>query len=294
MTSLQGQATLSGIYGMLEAGERGFATAAENMPTQSLKILMKYYAQQHAHFKTEILAELERLGQTEKPWSSIPGMIHRGRISIFAALAEKAQREKIILGEIALGEQAAARAFQKALKQPLPRQSRTILERQMAEIGKIREQIHLIQAQEGRHLVVKLYSNENEATLAARSLEQTGAAVELIQMLDIQEANLYPLRGATILEIVLSGAFGGAIWGGLAGILVGFGATQTSAPTIFGSDAILQIWLPTALACLLVGMVIATILTFFIGISVSEEDGFQLNHILKDNAILMGVVVTQR
>ena len=52
-------------------------------------------------------------------------------------------------------------------------------------------------------------------------------------------------------------------------------------------------WLPAALATLLVGAFLSSVLAFFIGISISEEDVFQFNEILKKHLILLGTVISQ-
>ena len=293
MAYLHGQESLSRIYRIVEAGEKGFATAAVNMPSPGLKILLKHFAQQRANFKDEIVAELQSLDQAGKPWSSIPGMIHRGRIGIFAALVEKEEREKIILDEIVVGEKIAMRAYQKTLQSPLPEQTRKMLACQMEQIAAVREQIDLLRGQAGKHLVVNLYNSENEAGTAIRSMQDAGLPIEILQKLDLHEENLYPGKGATVFETILSGAFGGALWGGAAGILVGFGVTQTVSPAPVGLGEILGMWLPAALATLLVGAFLSSVLAFFIGISISEEDVFQFNEILKKHLILLGTVISQ-
>jgi uncharacterized protein (TIGR02284 family) len=293
MANLQGQEALSRIYRIVEAGEKGFATAAINMPVQGLKILLKHFAQQRANFKIEILAELTRLGSNGKPWSSIPGMIHRGRIAIFAALTEKEEREKIILDEIVLGEKIALKAYQRTLDSPLPGKTREMIACQLEEIRKVLEQIELLRGQAGKHLVVTLYDNEIEAGKAVQTLQETGLPVNIIQQLNLHQADLYAGRGATVFETILSGAFGGTLWGGLAGILVGFGVTQTVSPAPSGLLAILEMWIPAALATMLVGVLLSAVLSFFIGISISEEDDFQFFEILREREVLLETIVSQ-
>jgi uncharacterized protein (TIGR02284 family) len=291
MANLQGQEALSRIYRIAEAGEKGFATAAVNMPDPGLKVLLKYFAQQRANYKGEILAELQRLDQNGKPWSSLPGMIHRGRMAIFAALVEKEEREKVILDEVARGENVAWRVYQSVLDGPLPAQTRAMLARQMEEIRQVREQIDLLRGKTGKQMVLKLYPGENEAGAAIQTLQETGLAVEIIQRVDLKKAGLYSGGGATLLETLLSGAFGGALWGGLVGILVGFGVTQTIYPPPASLAAMLWMWIPAALGCLLAGAFLATGLVLFIGLGISEEDNFRFNEILKQNPVLLGTLV---
>ncbi len=99
------------LYRIVDAGEKGYATAAANMPDPALKILLKLYAQQRYNFKQEILAELRRLGSDTHPSVSLPGTIHRGRVAIFAAMASSQPGQAaIVLKEAALGERVALRS----------------------------------------------------------------------------------------------------------------------------------------------------------------------------------------
>ena len=89
------QNILGKLYRTVEAGEKGYATAATNTPNPGLKILFKIYAQQRAKFKEEIRSEIQHFTSNFNPGSSIPAMIHRGRVTIFAAMTiEKETRKK--------------------------------------------------------------------------------------------------------------------------------------------------------------------------------------------------------
>lgn len=123
---------LSAIYRMAEASEKGYATAAANLanPGKDLSI-----AQQRAAHTAEILAELRALGGDVQPGRSIPGMIHRGRVNIFAAMTiEKDRQEKVILQEALLGETYALRAYRQALAAPLQPRLRSVVQRQLEEV----------------------------------------------------------------------------------------------------------------------------------------------------------------
>ena len=65
--------------------------------------------------------------------------------------------------------------------------------------------------------------------------------------MNLNDQVLYQGKGATQLETILSGAFGGALWGGLTGIPAGIGVIQTTNP--IGTWNAVGIWLlPVTLA----------------------------------------------
>src|SRR5512133_3330953 len=141
MTDQQVRHTLRSLYRVAEAGEKGFATAASNVPNPGLKVLFKTLAAQRAEFKTELLDELHRQWQNTPPGSSIPGMIHRGRVAIFAGMSgDRASSERIILRETALGERVAFNAYTKALAEELPTPIHEMIARQMEAVRLARQQ----------------------------------------------------------------------------------------------------------------------------------------------------------
>jgi uncharacterized protein (TIGR02284 family) len=286
------QKALGSLYQTIEAGEKGYATAAANTPNPGLKILFKIYAQQRAKFKDEIRAEILRSVNDFNPGSSLPAMIHRGRVTIFAAMTiEKENQEKVILKEIVLGEKFAVRAYEKAMKALLPANIRALVERQLAEVRQARNQIDLLLGQNGRRLIVHLENDADSSRPAELLLTDVEFLAEVSQKIPLSDSDLYQGKGATVLETVLSGAFGGALWGGLTGLLVGFGVVQTVSPAPVVGGETLGIWLLTALAFLFLGAFVASGLAFFIGASISEDDNYQVREIVEANSVLVQTLV---
>ena len=94
MSDREVQRILGGLYRIAEAGEKGFATAAANMPNPALKVFFKMAAQQRLVFKNELFEEMRRLGSAARPGTSLLGAIHRGRVAIFAGLSEGEARKR--------------------------------------------------------------------------------------------------------------------------------------------------------------------------------------------------------
>jgi uncharacterized protein (TIGR02284 family) len=216
---------LARIYRILEAGEKGYAVSAVNINNRGLKVLFKSFAQQRARFKSEILAELHRLGGEMKTRSSLLGVIHRGRINIFATLTiGKDERERVVLKEILIGERFALHAYKRALKKELHPESCILVARQLMEMQQVVEQVSLLHGREGKRLVIRLFDNVKDAENAVLEIKNAGLQPEMIDRLGLNDAiELYEGKSTTVIETVISGAVGGAFWGGLIGILASVG-----------------------------------------------------------------------
>lgn len=280
---------LQRLYRITQAGEKGFATAAANMPDPAIKVLLRYYAQQRAAMKEEILALLSRMERPIQPRASLPGMIHRGRVAIFARMSGDAERQKrSILKEAALGERFAVQEYERAGRASLSGDLGSMVSRHLALVRAAAEQISMLRGREGRRAVVHAFTDQGEAGQAAQALRQAGFPLQSVQETVLQEDQLYQGHGASIRETVLSGAFGGALWGGLTGILVGFGVLQTS---YVPQGAAALAWLLAVLGSLLVGAIIATPLAFFIGADISEDDAYQSQNLAQASYALVTATV---
>jgi uncharacterized protein (TIGR02284 family) len=285
------------LYRIVEAGERGYAVAATNVNNRALKILFRAYAQQRAKFKDKIFAEIQRLGGQAHPGSSLLGLIHRGRIDIFAALTIGAENvEKMVLKEVMLGERVAIRAYEKTLKLDLPPETREIVARQFEEVRKVVRQVRLMQGQNGKRMVVRLYDSEAAVRQALQSLKQAGIsekAVEIENINHLRDMELYNGRGTTILETIISGAVGGAIWGALAGGLAAIGILQISALEGVAPSTLLLLAGLAALGLMAGGSFIGGMMGLFIGWGVAGEDSYVSDDSLKHDQILMRVTVDE-
>jgi uncharacterized protein (TIGR02284 family) len=294
MNDAQMRKLLKSLYKIAEAGEKGFATSAASMSNPGPKVLLKTYAQQRSRFKEEILEELRRLGGDTHPGSSIPGMIHRGRVAIVAAmLIEKDRRERYVFGEATLGERVAVSTYERALNNDLPGPIHDLVARQLAEVRKVSEQVQLLHGAGGKRLVVHLLENEKTADSVIQILKDADFPPESIVKIPLELLELHQGRGATVRETVLSGAFGGALWGAVTGVLAGFGVLQTLSPQPQGAAAMAGIWLLVALGFLLLGAFISSVLALFIGAGVSEEDRRDVRGFTERTQVLVRVLADQ-
>ena len=266
---------LADLYKIVEAGEKGYAVVASNVSNRALKVLFKSHVQQRVNFKEEILAEIRRLGGDAEPGSSVLGMIHRGRIDIFATLTIGAENvEKVLLKEVMLGEGVAIRAYENALKKELPPETRSMLERQFEELRKVVDQIRMLRGQNGKRLVLRLFDSRSDAEQALQSLKRAGIAENTIKLEDFNSPalNAYKDRGTTIFETVFSGAVGGAIWGTVAGLLAAVGIMRIAALNQEGVSR--TILIVAVLGLIAAGSFIGGMIGLFIGWGVSSQDTY--------------------
>ena len=275
---------LNHLYQICKAGERGFEVVAANVTNRGLKLILKTYAQQRAQFADELKGEIQRLGGavSEQEFLLLLGMIHRGRIDIFASLTIGAQNvENVVLSEALLGENTAVNAYQRAMATVLPAETRALLERQYQQVKETREQVALLRGQSGRRLVVRLFDSEQDVEAALRALEQAGFLREGIETVDVKQVtSVYTGKGNRVSEAVFSGAVGGALWGSLIGAVAGLSVAITPGMPVVG-DSPSRTWAVVALGGTILGAVLASFLGLIVGTGVSEEDIYLYDESLK-------------
>jgi uncharacterized protein (TIGR02284 family) len=293
MNTLSARNALISLYKIVEAGEKGYAVVASNVKNRALKILFQGYSQQRRHFKVEIFEEIKRLGGETRPQDNILGMIHRGRIDIFATLTIGDENvEKVLLKEVRLGESIALRAYERTLKQELPPETRVVIDSQYQEVRKIVDQIRLLRGQNGKRLVLRLYDSRADAEQAIQSLKQAGIPEKDIEVEDFNPPVLEPYkgRGTTLMETVLSGGVGGSIWGVVAGILGAISVIQIAA---LNEDVVspIMIWV-VALGLVAAGVFIGSMVGLFIGWGVSSQDIY-VSEIVPKGEVLVETLIDE-
>ena len=285
---------LAYLYRIVEAGEKGYAVSAANVDNLGLKILFKSYAQQRARFKDEILAEIRRMGSNIKPRSSIRGLLHRGRIDIFAALSiGKDERERVVLKEVTLGEKVALRAYQKTRNMELPFETRKIILRQDEEVRRTAERVQLMKGVNGSRLIVRLFETDKEEADALEMLADSPLQLKDVESINVDDSlELYEGRGTTILETSVSGAVGGGLWGSLIGALAATSMEQATHSVPFGQIQSPDIWSLIVFAAILGGAFIGLIIGYSIGVGISGQDSHSYSQTMeKTGQILLLALV---
>lgn len=269
---------LNRLHRICRAGEFGFNTVAEGVNQPGLKLLIKTFAEQRRMMASELEAEAARLGETLSTRRSLPGVIHRGRITIFGALTIGRENvENVVLSEAQRGEQVALRAYSKALNMPdLPAETSKLLVRQQAQIQATADQIAQLKGRPGERLVVHLFNSAQAAEQAVGRLVANDFAADSIEQIKLTEQHLvvYGGQGATVNETVASGAVGGAFWGAIFGVLIGLLALIVPGLQPVLADTLMGMAVVMFLGSTLAGAFAGAILGLFIGVSVAEEDSY--------------------
>ena len=289
--------TLNRLHRICVAGERGFNAVAENVSNRGLKVLLKMYAQQRHRFAAELEAKIKGLGGNVVEGRNLLGMIHRGRIDIFATLTiGPLNVEKVVLKEALIGEKAALRSYKKVLDDAgLPDEITAVIHRHFTEIQTTHDQVERLIGKPGERLVVSLFAEEQNVTKAAQDLKEAGFPEEAIATLPLNEmTDIYEGKGSTIGETVISGAVGGALWVSLLGAISGLLMVLTPGLGAAGSLSPGALWALVTLGGALVGAALGAILGFWISIAIHEEDRYLYNRSIKDGSKLVLLQTNRR
>ena len=109
-------------------GEYGFRTCAEQTDSGELKDIFLRHSRECAAAALELEHEVRRLGGEPASGGTVAGALHRGWVSVKAALST--QDDKAVLAECERGEDAAVARYRKALQAALPFDVRALVERQ--------------------------------------------------------------------------------------------------------------------------------------------------------------------
>src|SRR5688572_22965975 len=279
---------LSRLYQLVEASEKGYAVAACSVKNQAIKVLFKAYAQKRATFKEEIWAEMQRLGSTTKPASSILGAIHRGRVTIFADMTIGEENiEKVVLKEVLLGEKVAKYFYERVLKKELSDATRTMIQNQYQDVQQSFDTVQSMYGKNQKKLIVWLYDAEVEANKAVDKLKTSGYSIQSIEKRTLPTIQMYTEKSIKVFETALSGAVGGAIWATVGGLLILVTILQT---TQVNTSSPLQVAFLSMVGLMIAGIFVGGMLGFFIGSGIKDEDDYLYNESIHHKLILVQVL----
>ena len=124
--------TLNDLIETCRDGQEGFKESSENATSPDLKRFFVEASRERARFVGELQQEVRTLGGNPEKSGSTAGALHRVWMDIKGTLTGK--DDASILNEAERGEDSAVKAFEDALKQGLPANSRSTVQRQFSEI----------------------------------------------------------------------------------------------------------------------------------------------------------------
>jgi uncharacterized protein (TIGR02284 family) len=131
--------TLNNLIETCKDGQEGFRVAADGVKNSNLRTLFNTYSQQRAQFAAELQAEVRRLGGDPEKTGSVAGSLHRGWINIRSAVS--GQDDSAIIAECERGEDSAVSNYQDALKEILPADIQSLVERQYTQVKEAHDRI---------------------------------------------------------------------------------------------------------------------------------------------------------
>ena len=140
--------TLNNLIETCKDGQNGFRTAADGVKNNELKTLFLTYSQQRAQFAGELQNEVRRLGGDPEKTGSVAATLHRGWINIKSAVT--GEDEGAVISECERGEDAAVRNYEDALRDNLPGDVRSIIERQFSQVKEAHDRIRSLEKASGR------------------------------------------------------------------------------------------------------------------------------------------------
>ena len=121
-------ATINDLIETSKDGEHGFRACADAVKNARLKTFFDEAAERCAEGAAELEAKVRSLGGSPTTSGSVSGSLHRGWVNVKSTIT--GMDEAAILAECERGEDVAKAAYQEALRQDLPADVKSMIERQ--------------------------------------------------------------------------------------------------------------------------------------------------------------------
>ncbi len=138
-TNDEAVSTLNNLIETLKDGVEGFRTAADGVTNQELKTLFNSYSQQRSQFSSELQQEVRGLGGDPETTGSVAATLHRGWINIKSTVT--GEDEHAVLAECESGEDSAVHNYQDAMKEDLPANVASVIQRQYGQIKEAHDRV---------------------------------------------------------------------------------------------------------------------------------------------------------
>jgi uncharacterized protein (TIGR02284 family) len=123
---------LNSLIEICKDGEAGYRAAGDAVEHADMRTLFHMYAQQRAHFGSELNNEVLRRGGEPAQSGHLAASLHRGWIDLKSDVVH--QGEASIIDECERGEDVALLAYEEALKKHLPQDLMDLVQTQFGEV----------------------------------------------------------------------------------------------------------------------------------------------------------------
>lgn len=280
-------ATLNRLIRLNLASELGFETAAEHVKNRALKLYLKRYAQQRAHFVDALHAEIGRWGGTIQVARNPLAAFHRGWIDLKAALTVGRDNEaRVVLQECLSGERVALTTYAQARQAVLPSLVDDLLQQQATQIQQAHDQLCRLAECGDDALVVQFFAQPASAQAVVAHLAASGLPAEQIQMTPVSQISAYACHCQR--QRLLESSSAGAVVGALAGIMLG---VIIALPLLLSGEMSgrLGAWAAPLLFSILAGALGGALFGVLIGRGITEDDAYFYQNTVQNGGMIVAV-----
>ena len=145
MTDSDTVSVLNSLIETSKNGEKGFATAAEDVKSAELKQIFSQYSAECGAAARELQDEVRTRGGDPETGGSALGALHRGWVDMKGAIT--GHDDVAILNECERGEDVAKSDYSKALEKDLPISVRTLVQRQYEGVVRHHDSVRALREQ---------------------------------------------------------------------------------------------------------------------------------------------------
>lgn len=289
---------LANLSQVCRNSQQAYAYAAQHTRNRGLKLLLKSYAQERAHFQDQ-LREQGAVRSSDFPDRQAGGAFRRGLASVRAWFVVRRQaRQRLLLHEVMAAERAASAAYREAESAQLPPALASLVRSQHASLQGAQRRLEALAAQRtGAAVLVRLYDEPAEVERVVNNLHGTGIAADDIYVADVRQLtpdkNDAPQRERSRWETMAVAALLGGVIGVL--IVLPFAlALRIYLPQVNGIFATTPagVLLEYVVGGLLVGAIFGLYFSIFIAQDIVEDDAYFTAQGLDKGTLLVAVPAT--
>jgi uncharacterized protein (TIGR02284 family) len=296
------QKTLSHTLALLSQAclnsQESYAYAAQHTRNRDLKLVLKSYAQERAHFCEQLRALVGEPAQ-EASKTAAGNALGRGWASMRAWFTIRRQsRQRLLMQKAVQSDKDAIALYEDAIRQQLPPEIDKLVRDQLSAFRRAEDRLMSFSApRRDRALLVRLYEQPEQVEQVVSALEDAGVRRDQVYVADVEQlqpyANDTPDRERARWETMGAAAVVGALLGSL--IVLPFAIAQRLYfPQLNGiiADSPTGVLVEYLIGGALVGAVFGLYFSIFIGQDIVEDDAYFYEQSLENGRVLIAVPAT--
>ncbi|MFN8466529.1 MAG: DUF2383 domain-containing protein [Caldilineaceae bacterium] len=288
---------LSRLSQACRASQEAYVDAAQHTRNRGLKLVLKSYAQERAHFQEQLRTVA---GESPEPVAEATGSaLGRGWASLRAWVTIRRQsRQRMLMQKAVESDKAAIATYEDALRQSLPGELDKLLRDQLSALYQAEVRIVSLAApRRDGALLVRLYERPEQVVQVVSALEGAGVQRDQVYVADVERlapyANDKSDRERARWETMAAAAVVGAVIGCLIVLPFAF-AQRIYFPQLNGiiADSPTGVLIEYLVGGALVGAIFGLYFSIFIGQDIVEDDAYFYEQSLENGKVLVAVPAT--